>query len=126
MVSSKEEIEAIFNLHFQQLFQPSNPSQDNMKKGTYFVKMKVSKEMNINLTKHFVKEKVERALKQIAHLKSPGPDNFNPSFYKIYWHILGKEATLVALKFLNEGLFDPCINFTYIVLILKINALLMF
>lgn len=78
--------------------------------------------MNFNLTKHCFKEEVESPLKQMAPLKSLGPDGFNPSFYQKYWHIVGEEVTLVALKFLNEGVFDLCINFTYIVFIPKIKC----
>lgn len=83
MVSSNEEIELFFT-HFQQLFLSSSLSKENADKGTHFVKRKVLEEMNFNLTKHFVKEEVEWPLKQMAHLKSLGPDGFNPSFYQKY------------------------------------------
>lgn len=59
----------------------------------------------------------------LAHLKSPGPDEFNPSFYQSYWYIIGEEVTSIALNFLNDSLFDSCINFTYIVLIPKVKNL---
>lgn len=57
----------------------------------------------------------------MAPMKLPRLDNFNPSFYQTYWHIVGEEVTLVVLKFLNEGIFDNCINHNFIVLILKIK-----
>lgn len=80
-------------------------------------------EMNAELTKQFTKQEVKIALKQMAPMKLPRLDNFNPSFYQTYWHIVGEEVTLVVLKFLNEGIFDNCINFTYIVHIPKIKCL---
>lgn len=63
------------------------------------------------------------ALKQMAPLKSPSSDGFNPSFYQTYWHIVGEEITSIFLKFVNNDLFDKGINFTYIVLIPKIKKL---
>lgn len=77
--------------------------------------------MNNSLTKKFTKDEVVAALKQMAHLKFLGPNGFNPNFYQSYRHIVGEEATSVILAFLNDGLFDSCINFTYIVLIPKIK-----
>lgn len=77
--------------------------------------------MNSELTREFTRAEVELALKQMAPLKSPGPDDFNPSFFQTYWHVVGDEVSSVVLKFLNDGCFDDCINFTYIVLIPKIK-----
>lgn len=54
-------------------------------------------------------------------LKSLGPNAFNACFYQSYLHIVGKEICAAALKFLNGGNFDSCINFTYITLIPKIK-----
>lgn len=78
--------------------------------------------MNSSLTKQFTREEVKLALKQMVPLKSLGLDGFNPVFYQTYWHIVGDEVTLMALKFLNEGIFDNCINFTYITLIPKVKC----
>lgn len=77
--------------------------------------------MNSSLTDCFTKEEVIASLKQMSPLKPPRPNYFNPNFYQSYWHIVGEEVTSVVLKFLNEGIFDSCINITYIVLIPKIN-----
>lgn len=57
----------------------------------------------------------------MAHLKSSGPYGFNLSFYQSYWHIVRDEVISVVQNFLNGGLFDSCINFTYIVFIPKIK-----
>lgn len=56
----------------------------------------------------------------MAHLKSLGLDDFNPSFNQKCWHIVSEEVTSIALKFLNKGVFNKCINYTYIFLIPKI------
>lgn len=36
--------------------------------------------------------------------------------------MVGEQVTLVVLNFLNECMFDNCINFTYIAFILKIKC----
>lgn len=61
---------------------------------------KVTAEMNSELTKTFTKEKVEMTLIQMAPLKSPSPDGFNPCFYQTYWHIVSENVTLVVLNLL--------------------------
>lgn len=75
--------------------------------------------MNEALSKIFMKEEVEAALKQIAHLKSPGLNGFNPGFYQTYWYVVGDEVISIVLKYLNKCIFDKYINFTYIALIPK-------
>lgn len=75
----------------------------------------------ILLQQLFYKRRVESALKKMSPLKSSGPDDFNPSFYQTYWHIVGDEVTSSVLKFLNDDIFDSGINFTYIVFIPKIK-----
>lgn len=54
-------------------------------------------------------------------LKSLCPNGFNAGFYQTYWQDIRDEMSNVALKFLNEGFFYDGINYTYIVLIPKIN-----
>lgn len=76
--------------------------------------------MNEALTKQFMREEVA-TLKRMALLKSPDPNGINPNFYQTYWHIMRDEITLVVLQFLNECIFDKCINFLYIDLIPKIK-----
>lgn len=54
-------------------------------------------------------------------LKSLGPYGFNVGFFQIYWHIVGPNVCIVALKFLKEGHMDIGINYTYLVFIPKIT-----
>ena len=42
---------------------------------------KVTEDMNVELLKEFIADEVENALKQMAPLKSPGPDGMPPLFY---------------------------------------------
>lgn len=65
---------------------------------------------------------METTLKQMMPMKSPDPNEFNACFYQSYWYIMGDEVNSVVLKFINEGIFDSCINHTYIVHIPKIKS----
>lgn len=121
LVSSQARIEDAFKIHFQQVFSTSSPSDQNILKGSQKVEGKVTSGMNQFFSENYTKEEVLTELKQMAPLKSSGPDGFNPNFYQSYWHIVGDEVTSVVLKFFNDGTFDHYTNFTYIVLISKIK-----
>lgn len=84
MVSSQEEMEAIFSNHYQQVYHTLSPSTPAIEKGTCGVGRKVTSSMNEALMKCFTKEEVEAALHQMAPLKSPGSDGLNPNFYQTY------------------------------------------
>lgn len=64
---------------------------------------------------------MEKALKQIAPLKSPRPDWFRAFFYQEYWNIVGDKVCADALHFLNGGELDQLSNFTYVALIPKVK-----
>lgn len=80
--------------------------------------------MNNTLLAIFTKEAVEAALKQMAPLKSLRLDGFNHGFYQKYWYIVGNLVSFVVLNFLNNGIFDNCINYSFIVLIPKVKHLI--
>lgn len=57
----------------------------------------------------------------MVSLKLPSPNGFSASFYQSYWSIVRDEICSTVLHFLNDGMFDENINYTYIVLIPKVN-----
>ena len=67
---------------YQQLFTSSEPV--NLDEILEQIPTMVTKEMNSELLKEFIAEEVENALKQMAPLKSPGPDGMPPLFYQSY------------------------------------------
>jgi hypothetical protein len=81
----------------------------------------VTEEMNNQLIKEFTAEEVDVALKQMAPLKAPGPDDLPPIFYQQYWHLIGKDVTTAVLTCLNSGKILKAINHTYITLIPKVQ-----
>ncbi|KAL0378405.1 UNVERIFIED_CONTAM: LINE-1 retrotransposable element O protein [Sesamum radiatum] len=64
-------------------------------------------------------EKIKVKIFEMANFKSPGPDGFPPSFYKQYWHIVGKQVTEAILHFFPSGNIVQALNHTYISLIPK-------
>jgi hypothetical protein len=52
-------------------------------------------------------------------LKALGPHGYRVYFYQKQWEIVGGEVKLVVLDFLNNGIMEPLINSTDIVLIPK-------
>nr|XP_023887038.1 uncharacterized protein LOC111999151 [Quercus suber] len=61
----------------------------------------VTGEMNSNLMGEFTAQEVEVALKQMALLKSPGPDGMPLIFYQNYWSLVGNDVTDAILMYLN-------------------------
>ncbi|KAL0456049.1 UNVERIFIED_CONTAM: LINE-1 retrotransposable element O protein [Sesamum latifolium] len=55
----------------------------------------------------------------MANFKSPGSDGFPHSFYKQYWHIVGKQVIEAILHFFSSENIVQAINHTYISLIPK-------
>lgn len=54
-------------------------------------------------------------------LKSLGLDGFGVCFYQKHWDTIGDEVRKVVLDFLNNGIFYPSINATFIALIPKLS-----
>lgn len=81
---------------------------------------KVTDAMGADLTRPYTAEEVSKAVKQMHPLKSPGPDGMSPIFYQKFWHIIRNDVVTFVLDFLNNGVFDPSVNYTHIVLIPKV------
>ena len=75
------------------------------------------------LSSEYSADEVQTALFQMGPTKFPGPDGMNALFYQKFWHIVGDDVTNVVLHFLNYGIMDPEISYTYIVLIPRIKSL---
>ena len=76
--------------YYQHLFTSSNP--DNLEEVLAEIPQKVTEEMNEALTALFTAEEVEKALKQMEPLKSPGPDGMPPVFFQSYWSLVGSDV----------------------------------
>ena len=68
---------------------------------TNLIQVKVSEEMNDELTKDFTMEEVRTALEQMHPTKAPGLDGMSTIFYQKYWDIVGSDVTNMVLNVLN-------------------------
>ena len=83
------------------------------------VDIKITKEDNNVLISPFSKGQFCQALFQMHYDKSPGPDGFNPAFYKHFWYLIGDGIFMATTSFLNIGEFPPLLKNNDIVLITK-------
>ena len=86
------------------------------------VPYKITTEMHQLLTNDYSVDEIKPALFQMGPTKAPGPDGMNALFYQIFWHIVGDNVITAVLDFLNSSYMVPEINYTYIVLILKVRS----
>ena len=62
------------------------------------------------------------ALKQMAHLKAPGPDGMPPLFYKHFWQMVEGDVTSSIRLWLNSSTLPSPVNLTFITLIPKVDS----
>jgi hypothetical protein len=78
--------------------------------------------MNEALLRPFSCEEIQHALFQMSPSKAPGPDGMTALFFQKYWHIVGNDVTSAILDFFSTGCMLSSVNFTNIVLILKVKS----
>ena len=99
----------------EKLFASSNPQNMNG------VQEVVTDSMRTKLAQAYSVGEVEKAIKDMALLKAPGPDGMPPLFYHTYWSDIGMDITQAVLSCLNSGSLLKSINHTFITLILKVK-----
>ena len=73
------------------------------------------------MSREYSANEIKAALFQMGPTKAPRPDDMNTLFYQKFWHIVGDNVTAAVLDFLNSSLMLLDINYTHIVLILKMK-----
>ncbi|XP_050233408.1 uncharacterized protein LOC126681895 [Mercurialis annua] len=114
---SKPEINEVFVNHFTALFNDNNTTQF----GYVAVPSRVNEIQNDDLCRPVVAVEVKNAVFSMHDDKSPGPDGFNPAFYKKYWNIVGADVVRACEEFFESGSFKKGFTDTAIVLIPKIK-----
>jgi hypothetical protein len=71
------------------------------------------------LTQAVTKEEVYQALMSMKSYKAPGPDGFQPIFFKMFWKDVGNDVWNLVRQAFASGTFDPSITETMVVLIQK-------
>ncbi|XP_021757410.1 uncharacterized protein LOC110722447 [Chenopodium quinoa] len=74
-----------------------------------------------NLCRPFTSANVKNALWGIDENKAPGPDGFSSRFFKVSWHIVGKEITKAVLNFFQQGRILAQINTTVLIMVPKVE-----
>ena len=104
---------------YQELFTSSNPNSfDEILEQ---IPQVITEEMNLELMREFTAMEVEVAPKQMAPLKSLGPDGMPPIFYQNYWSLVGSDVIDAILMYLNTGTFPPSLGHSFITLIPKVK-----
>lgn len=103
--------------YYTELFTSSNP--EDFSKIIKVIQSKVFQDMNSRLLREFQPGEVFQALKQMYHLKAPGPDGMPPLFFQHFWSYVGNVVTKFVLDFLNSSIIPPSFNATHIVLVPK-------
>ena len=78
--------------------------------------------MNAQLLKHFLKEEVEEAIKQMEPIIAPSLDGMPPLFYQSFWFLIGEHICSAVLDCLNNCNIPREINSTNITLIPKAKS----
>jgi hypothetical protein len=71
------------------------------------------------LVADFEEEEVKRAMFQMKHNKSPGPDGFPAEFYQVFWDILKGHLMALFCEFHQGSLPLFSFNFCTIILLPK-------
>ncbi|XP_042962692.1 uncharacterized protein LOC122296963 [Carya illinoinensis] len=122
MVCGFKQVEETFRNYFGTVFQSIKPSKVEIEACLVGMGGRVTERMNEKLSRRFTAVEVEKAVKQMAPLKAPGPDGFGPCFYQNHWGIVSEEVNKAALAILNGSPLDPTLNYTYLALIPKTKS----
>ena len=103
--------------YFKLIFTSTMPSSfDQILEG---IDTKVTPAMNTDLTREFIANEVELALKQMKPLIAPGLDGMSPILFKSCWNFIGQDVIDASLAILNSSNMPASLNHTYISLIPK-------
>lgn len=80
---------------------------------------KLNPEERMALLSPVTKEEVYNALMSMKSFKAPGPDGFQPIFYKMFWEEIGDDLWHFVRSAFEEGHFDGSITEILLVLIPK-------
>ena len=118
-VTDEEAVSSIFVDFYSRLFTTSCPI--DLERVLEGVQPVVSESMNEVLTRPYVREEVDVAIKQIAPLKAPGLDSIPPLFFQTFWSDIGLDVSESMLSCLNSRTILKSINHTFLTLIPKVK-----
>lgn len=90
-VTDKSGLHGIVSEYFSTLFTASDSVHD-IEQVTQHIRGSISSDENNYLIRDFEEEEFKVAVKQMHKDKAPGPDGFNPGFYKRFWGKVGGDV----------------------------------
>lgn len=103
---------------FSNLFMTSGHSHEEIDQ-IRAIEPRVTEAMNQQLNKNYTQLEIEWALKQMAHLKSLGPDGFGACFFQLHWCTVGDKVCNAILDILQGKGMYLALNSIHIALIPK-------
>lgn len=100
--STGEGLKNIAKEYFLDLFQQKDGDRDRV---ISTIPTTITTEDNESLTSCFMLEEFSDAVFSMNNDKCPGPDGFNPGFYKNFWNICVKDVFDAACGWLDMGYF---------------------
>ncbi|EPS60668.1 hypothetical protein M569_14134, partial [Genlisea aurea] len=120
LLETETEIHSEIAEYFKRMFTSSEPDEESTREVLSSIPTRLSPTMISTLLMPFTTMEIERAVKDMKPMTSPGPDDFPSLFFQRYWHIVKHEVMSTVLTVLNEGRMEQGLNHTHIVLIPKV------
>ncbi|XP_058776144.1 uncharacterized protein LOC131650452 [Vicia villosa] len=113
-VTEQQDLSMVAKRYFETLFTATSRNDEEVL--SLFPQV-ITEDENVKLIRPISQEELYESLCDMHPNKSPGPDGFNPAFYKKIWELCGRDIWLAATNWLSRGYFPPTMNDTNICLI---------
>ena len=123
VANSDEEVKSEAIDYFKLLLgQPSHSmsAPERLRSLDSIILRKVSDQHSRDLVREFSSDDIKRAFFSMSDHKAPGPDGFNPYFFKKAWPIIGQEVIDAVKEFFSNGMLLKELNSTIITLVPKV------
>jgi hypothetical protein len=118
-ISLDEELKKYITSYYKGMFGPPSDNFVRMDDSSRDDIPQVSEEENRILVEEFSEEEVKKALFQMEHNKSPGPNGFLVEFYQVFWEVIKADLMALFHEFHRGKLPLYNLNFGTIILLSK-------
>ncbi|XP_074378461.1 uncharacterized protein LOC141719998 [Apium graveolens] len=116
---STEGIHGAIEGHFSQLFESTNIDGKLTERETV---QQISDIENEDLIAPITVEEVKNTVFSMHPDKSPGPDGFNPAFFRSFWSVVGVDVVRFCQVFMTTGTLREGVNHSLVCLIPKVKT----